>query len=375
MALKFPLLDTGFKVDWYRCPIDRSVLRSLTARSDLKGLFQAGGHLILLALTGAGAYLAYSNQLWVVFALSLFAHGTVFSFVPGYACHELAHGTVFKTKWLNRAFLWVYGVLGWFNFNTYRESHTYHHRNTLHRGADGEVQLPNIPTLKPHYLLQLFTVNLLGGLESVGLIPTLYGTFRLALTGRAGWDRTFDKNWINELFDRAKPSVRRRAVTFSWVTILFHTAVIVASVASGQWLIAVLVSGGAFIANWWKYFVGTPMHTGLRDNVNDFRLCCRSITLDPLSTFLFWRMNWHTEHHMFAAVPCYNLKKLAVTIAHDMPKPRSLVGAWREMRDTLRRQHDDPTYQFNTPLPDDGSEAGLDRGFDDEASLGDLATE
>ena len=32
-------------------------------------------------------------------------------------------------------------------------------------------------------------------------------------------------------------------------------------------------------------------------------------TLDPLSSFC-WHMNWHLEHHMFAGVPCYNLKAL-----------------------------------------------------------------
>ena len=35
-------------------------------------------------------------------------------------------------------------------------------------------------------------------------------------------------------------------------------------------------------------------------------------------------MNWHTEHHMFTGVPCYNLKKLAKEIEADMPRLRSL---------------------------------------------------
>lgn len=113
------------------------------------------------------------------------------------------------------------------------------------------------------------------------------------------------------------------------------------------------------------------MHTGLRDNVADFRLCVRSITLDPVSQFLYWRMNWHLEHHMFAAVPCYNLKRLSRTVAADLPKPRTLVGAWQEMRRTRKKQQEDPGYQFDTPLP--GSTAQSAKKQDSlESSLGDL---
>ena len=73
--------------------------------------------------------------------------------------------------------------------------------------------------------------------------------------------------------------------------------------------------------------------------------------LNPLFEFLYWRMSWHTEHHVYAGVPCYNLKKLAREIAPDMPEPRTLIGAWKEMRETWRRQQTDPSYQFDTPLP------------------------
>lgn len=46
-----------------------------------------------------------------------------------------------------------------------------------------------------------------------------------------------------------------------------------------------------------------------------FRLCVRSITLNPISEFLYLHMNWHTEHHMFAAVRCYHLPRYARGVA------------------------------------------------------------
>ena len=64
-----------------------------------------------------------------------------------------------------------------------------------------------------------------------------------------------------------------------------------------------------------------------------------------------WRMNWHLEHHMFAGIPCYNLKKIHRLVAHDMPKVRTLWGAWKEMIEIKRRQDIDPDYEYDTPVP------------------------
>ena len=126
---------------------------------------------------------------------------------------------------------------------------------------------------------------------------------------------------------------------------------IVVAIVTQLWWLAILISGGVFIANAWKYFVAAPQHTGLRDNVPDFRLCVRTHKLDPISSFLYWHMEWHIEHHMFAGVPCYKLKALSREIAWDLPQPRSLLGAWREMRAAWKRQSTEPGYQFDTPLP------------------------
>ena len=103
--------------------------------------------------------------------------------------------------------------------------------------------------------------------------------------------------------------------------------------------------------NWWRVFVFLPMHCGLRDNVADFRKCTRSIWLDPVSSFMYWRMNWHLEHHMYAGVPCYNLRKLRKAIEFDLPVAKNAIAAFREMRATWKRQQIEPGYQYDTPLP------------------------
>jgi len=359
----------NLRIRWYRCPVDRDKLRALMQATDGQGLFQAGGHLAIAACTGGLTLYFYSQAMWPAFAAALFAHGTVCSFFKGIAAHELAHGTVFKSNWLNRVFLWVYSLLGWHNHHEYAVSHTYHHRYTLHPDGDREILLPQHPRLAPHYLLQLFTFNIFGGLMTTGLIPVIGGTIKTALGGYG--TSVLPEEWSRALYE-THPRERAKAVRWARIILLFHACVITVTVATGFWALALVLTFQPFTANWLKHFVAIPMHCGLRSNVPDFRKCVRSITLDPLSEFLYWRMNWHLEHHMYAGVPCYNLKKLHVLIAHDTPKPRSLVGAWREILEIRRRQQEDPGYEYDTPVPTPAS--GEDRRDEDlEASIGNLA--
>ena len=78
---------------------------------------------------------------------------------------------------------------------------------------------------------------------------------------------------------------------------------------------------------------------------------------------------------MYAGVPCYNLKKLSQAIAHDMPEPRTLIGAWREMLEIRRQQIRTPNYQFDTPLPVSANEILMDNTDELASSIGELAPE
>ena len=373
------------RVAWYRTPVAPATLRRLMRRSDLQGWLQAGGHLLLYLATGALAFRLWADRWWLAFAAALFAHGTVASFMRGVAPHELAHGTVFRTKWLNRVFLYVYSVLSWWDPFDYGASHTYHHRYTLYPEGDRENLLPLHPKVGgPWFLLQLFTVNLTGRpgrtFGKGGLISTLVITFMSAI-GKVGYVRTPAGEWIGALH-ADQPAEARKSAWCARAQIAFHGAVTVYGIVSGYWVLPILVGAAPLIGNWLGYLVGLPQHCGLRDNVADFRKSTRSMKLDPITTFLYWRMNWHTEHHMYAGVPCYRLRALAREIAHDMPEPRTLPGAWREMRAVWKRQRTDPGYQFDTPVPggppaaadgrSDGPD-GRDDADDPAASLGDLA--
>ena len=363
------------RISWYRCPIEKETLKNLTLRSDLKGLMQAGGHFAFFLLSGIITYYFWFLGMWYSFLISLFLHGTVTSFLSGVAPHELGHGTVFRTRVYNKCFLYLFSCISWWDPYDYSVSHTYHHRYTMYPDADRENLLPLKPSLSPLLILQLFTINLFGKTDRVfskgGLFSTIQLTY-LSAIGKTGSTKIPSQEWLQRLHED-QPSEHTKSIHWSRYLLLFHGVILIISISTGQWVLSLIISIAPFTANWASYFVGLTQHCGLLDNVNDFRKNTRTIYLNPILSFLYWHMNWHIEHHMFAGVPCYNLKKLHMAVKEDMPAPRTLLGAWKEMREVWFKQQDDANYQFNTTVPNSlktTSEVSTDPLL---SSIGDLA--
>jgi fatty acid desaturase/rubredoxin len=321
-------------IDWYRTPVDPALLRELNERSDAKGLAQAGGFLALIVASGAFAVFVQHALPWPWLIPALLLHGTFCAFMSN-AVHEFVHGTVFRTPWLNAVFLNLFSFLRWFPYDYYWASHTEHHKFTLHPPVDREVVLPT------HFTIADWLKT--GFLDPVRLRETLLFNLRLA-RGRLEGD------WEHYLLAQ-DPA---RFAVFRWARILLvgHFAVVAVSLSFGNWIIPVLVSLPAGYGGWLFYLCNNSQHAGLRDKVADFRLNCRTIMLKPFLGCLYWHMNYHTEHHMYAAVPCYNLRRLHDAIKHDLPHPPvGLVQTWRQILAIQRRQEAHPGYQFNAPLP------------------------
>jgi hypothetical protein len=84
----------------------------------------------------------------------------------------------------------------------------------------------------------------------------------------------------------------------------------------------------------------------------DFRFCCRTYTCGRFVGFLYWNMQYHVEHHMYPAVPFYNLPALRKAMEHDLPPaPHGLIATWKEILPVLRKQKDDPNYCFVPSIP------------------------
>ena len=366
------------KVKWVRPKVDQEILRRLNQRSDMQGWIQAGGHLAIWIVTGAVVYYFWAEHMWLAMLTALFFHGIVASFFIGIAPHELGHGTVFKTKILNQIFLYIYSALAWWDPFDYAASHTYHHRYTLHPEGDRENLLPLSPLVGPFFLIQLLTINIFTQpgrtFGKGGLLSTIYVTV-LGAFGKVGSSQVPINEWLKALHED-QPEEHEKAIWWDRFLLLFHSLIILASLLSGQWIFIFIISLSPFIANWGSYALGMTQHCGLKENDHDFRKSVRSVKTNRLAEFLYWRMNWHTEHHMFAGIPCYNLKALYHEIADQMPEPRTVWGAWQEMRQTWEKQQTDPAYFYDTPVPPikSGTQVQKVGPSDDlESSIGDLA--
>jgi fatty acid desaturase len=325
------------RVVWYRSPVPRDQLSKLNQRSDFKGFLQTGGYLGLLAVTGTAAVYAAYHWPWYIWVPLLFFHGMCGSFwINGF--HELVHDSVFKTRWLNGFFLRIFSFLGWLNHHYFWASHMEHHKYTLHPPDDLEVTLPTSHKMWA-FLFRRAIIN------PWGIWLTLKDTLRIAL-GR------FRGEWELSLFAESDKPARRRLSNWARIVLLGHALIFAVSIYMHWWMIPVVVSLTPFYGGFLFYLCNNTQHAGLQDNVPDFRLCCRTVTLNPFVQFLYWHMNFHTEHHMYAAVPCYNLGKLHKIIRADLPEcPRGLYAAWKQIITIQQRQKAEPGYLYNPELP------------------------
>ena len=323
-------------IDWYRTEIPSAEFKALHKKSDLKGWWQTGGYLAALAATGLTAFYSFSHWPWWVTLALTFLHGMVTAFLIN-GVHELGHGTVFQTKWLNRFFCHLLAFLGWINHEKFNASHTRHHRYTLHPPDDLEVVLP-IRLMIRHFIMT-------GFIDPALAWTTLKTTLRIA-RGK------FEGDWEMTLYPPAQPELRTPPMRWARVILFGHCLIAAVSLATGHWIIPVLVSLAPFYGGWLFFLCNNTPHIGLQDYVPDFRLCCRTFTLNPVVRFLYWQMNYHTEHHMYAAVPCYNLKHLHALIRHDLPPcPDGIIAVWREIAAIQLGQEKDPAYKHQPPLP------------------------
>ena len=128
-------------------------------------------------------------------------------------------------------------------------SHTFHHRYTLHPGADNEVILPEKPILSSLLLLQLFTINL------QAIHRTLRDTFLVACL-RFSERPLQSKNpsgptkWIKAL-STVYPKKQRDAVRAARIALCFHSAALLIAITFELWWLPLVVTATRpFISGW-----------------------------------------------------------------------------------------------------------------------------
>ncbi len=321
--------STDASIDWYRSEVDPKELSTLMERSDLRGWIQTLAHLGWFFTTATLCYLAFeylSSDNWpwmlpVLFAC-LFLHGTMGPFMGLIAIHELQHKTVFKTRGLNNFFEHVYAFISWSDFIWYRYSHAFHHRATCHHDYDGEVVLP----LKFNFKFRFWLAALFWDPRNTW--AKLKNTWRNA-TG------VVTDPWSKHVL--ATPAAQREHRRWARILLLGHAALACIFVATGNWFLIIVFTFGTQYCNWLGFLCGLTQHYGRQSNTADFRENTRTFTCSRIVGFYYWNMQYHTEHHMYPAVPFFNLPKLHHLIRADYPTPpHGLRQTWKEILE-LRR--------------------------------------
>lgn len=330
-------MSTEDRIKWYRTPVDKEEMKKLMERSDAKALTQCFSVLTLSAATGTLAYWSFHHWSWWITVLLVYLHGTIYFFHGAHAAiHELSHGTPFKSKGLNAFFFRLFGFISWSDIVRYRQSHVQHHMVTVHTDRDLEVVLPWLAD-KLQWLGH-WTVDWKLMADNIGmLIRHSFGILK--------------GEWEYRLFPESDKKLRRQLFNWARFVLIGQIAIAALFVYFDQWILLVLFTFAPFIGGGLAWLVTYPQHAGLPGDVPDFRLCCRSVNVHPFVRYLHWQMDYHVEHHMFAAVPFYNLKKLRRLIEYDLPEYKGLFATWKKMRPVLRRQKTNPAYCEVPELP------------------------
>ena len=334
-------MATANTISWYRTPLDRETLRELTKKSDARGLVHAGSFLLIyLGTIGLSLHFFLTEQ-WVLMVVAAYVHCMFHGFVGmGAAVHELSHGTAFRTKWLNELFYRLFAFLSWNSHFHFKESHRRHHMNTGFMDLDKEIKPEPIGFTKANVISWF--------LFDYGLFKKIMWTDLNHALGNTDVDFFF---WCPLL---RKEDIKTKKL-IGWARFLFlgHGILLALFIVFELWILIPTVTFGYFFATFLVHGCEVQQHSGLGRNVPDWRVIAYTADFGPVMSFLYWNMNYHAEHHMYASVPFYNLPKLHKALQADLPTP--LKGYLRGLLHVIRvkkRQNEDPDYRYMPEFPE-----------------------
>jgi Na+-transporting NADH:ubiquinone oxidoreductase subunit F len=314
---------------WYTSPVPKDKLRELLTRKDWPAIRDSVIYFGLIFATGYATYGLWGSW-WAL--LPMMIYGVLYASASDSRWHESGHGTAFKTDWLNNVLYEVASFMVLRESVPWRWSHTRHHSDTIIVGRDPEIAVPRPPSVGT---MILKCVNFQAFRRYVKNI-WLHSTGRLN-PEEATFIPVSEKS---KVFLRARIYAAIYLMMFG-LCIYYHT-----------WLPFVFILGPNLYGAWLMPIYGWTQHAGLAENVLDHRLNCRTIRMDFINRFLYWNMNYHTEHHMFPLVPYHQLPKLHELIKHDLPEVYpGIIAAYREIIPTVLRQVKDPGYYIKRKLP------------------------
>ncbi|SVA05703.1 uncharacterized protein METZ01_LOCUS58557 [marine metagenome] len=319
--------------EWFKPKIDRKVLKELSKRSDWPGW----RHIIIysISLLSLGLLCAYYWGTWW-FILFYLAYCTLWGGADA-IWHECGHRTAFKTRKLNDFFYYIASFMNNFEPVRFHWSHLLHHRHTA--------------SVDPHD----FEVD-----GSIFWRPSLINFFLIFLPG-TGFFKLHKSLYI-EIIQHAfgvqtrvmkeciPAGYKANCILVSRIYVLLWILIIFLSIYINSFLPIFLFLIPKFFATL-NIVWGLTQHMGLKEDTKDYRHSTRSVRLNSIFSFIYWKMEHHIEHHMFPMVPSYNLPKLYEIIKDQLPKSQSLFEAYKEIIPAVIKKSKNPNYFIPVKVP------------------------
>jgi fatty acid desaturase len=296
--------------------IDTTQLKSLSRRSDAKGLVQLTSHLGALCATGWALWTLWGS--W--WGIPIFvAHGYLINCLFA-AQHECNHQTAFASRWLNNAVRCFTGLTqlypawweAWFHFA--------HHRHTGDWSKDAELMFRGKYTLGSYFYF----------LSGLG-----YWTLRVrSLVRMAAGLVPPSAYWLSK--------GQRRHVAF-------YVALATLSAAAHSWLAITLWLAPMVVAKPLHQLQNMGEHLGLEDGGFDTTKNTRTILVPRIVRWALWQMPYHAAHHTFPGVPFHQLPALHRAIEARLGRPLPAAGYFEVVMGAVRASRKGPEGTW--PLP------------------------
>jgi len=241
--------------------------------------------------------IAWNSPYWVVTWLCYLAMGYMQMGIMTFM-HDCTHSVLFKEKWKN----WMFGVFAiipmLISFVSFKEDHLLHHRHN---------RSPKDP--------DAFTM----GKRKFGdyLLFYAYALFGVFLTA------------IQFIFIFPLQKFRGKKALIHWSEIALH---VIVAVAIFNWASSQGIASEVFAVWFWPLiffgffnsvrFVaehyGTPWNAGQLAGT-------RTITSNQVNSWFWNNINFHIGHHVYPAVPWYNLQKLHALMLPEIERQNAIV--------------------------------------------------
>lgn len=277
--------------------LDRKVLKAMAKRSDRPGiqyLIQWG---IALLVSGYLVWLSLGTG-WIWLAQILY--GTILV-VPVYALsHETAHGTAFKTRWLNDAVYWITSLIYLEEPLHRRYTHTQHHTYTWHTEKDAQIAA-HLTMDFPGWMKEILGYSLFKF--------HLISLWSLA-TGR------YTKMVLECVPESELPKLTRNARLFVLIYCLIATLIAFGHMWLIWFLVLPRILGGVSML-----LFTVIQHVEMQENSPSILETTRSFKTVWPASFLYMNMEHHIEHHLYPQIPFYSLPQLNQALADQLPEP------------------------------------------------------